>query len=92
MTRLDFIRSQGYEVNYIWECEYRELLKNNSQIREFVRERSPTFYKNNPNEVTEDKIINGLLNDELFGFVECDISVPNNWNEVKFKHNTEMSP
>lgn len=32
------------------------------------------------------------MSNELFGFVEIDIQIPDSWDQVKFKPETELSP
>ena len=92
MNRLEFIREQGFQVKYIWECDYRQELKVNEAMRNFVNQNAPTFYRKYPTKVSQDKIIDSVMNDELFGFVEIDIQIPDSWDQVKFKPQTELNP
>jgi hypothetical protein len=56
MATSAFIHSEEYKVTYIWECEYRKLIGENSEMRMFVNEKLLTFFKCHPNHFTEDKI------------------------------------
>ena len=39
--RLEHIRSLGFKVTYIWECEYDELVKNNASLKNFLKDFKP---------------------------------------------------
>ena len=73
MKRLEFVKQQGFEVIRIWYCEYRQQLRENEEMRAFVQNGSPHFYRKHPSSVTREEIIEGVMNDELFCFVEVDI-------------------
>lgn len=92
MDRLSFLRRQGYSVRYIWENEYRSQLRENREMKRFVYESYPIFYRKHPAEVNSDQIIEGIMNEDLFGFVEVDLQVPDNWDEVNYKPTTTLSP
>ena len=58
--RLTRFRDMGYKVEAIWECEWG-------------RDATPT----KPRETTTEKEIEtGIMEDEIFGIVKCDIKVP----------------
>ena len=95
--RENYIRSQTgqvKEVRVIWEHEYKEKLKKSSDnydpnLAEFVKQRLPPFYqKHRYDKVNQDKLLSAVKNDELYGFLEVDIHVPDHLVEV-FK---EMPP
>ena len=69
-----YIKEEGYNLVEIWECEWRELIQTNSTIKSFVQEHTPPF--RHQRDMTEDEIIQAVMKDELFGVVECDITVP----------------
>ena len=92
MKRLEFLKQQGFKVITIWECEYRQQLRENEEMRAFVRNGLPQFYRKHPYSVTHEKIMDGVRNNDLFGFVEVDIEVPDSWQDVNYKPNTHLSP
>ena len=92
MKRLEFLKQQGFEVITIWYCEYRQQLRENEEMRAFVRNGLPHFYRKHPSSVTREEIIEGVVNDELFGFVELDIEIPDSWQDVNYKPITDLSP
>ena len=90
--RLEFIQYHGYNVEVIWECEYNQQIKNNPVLEEFVLKRQPEFFLKNPGKVNNHQIIEGVLNETLFGMIECDIQVPDSWEQVTFKPKTDLTP
>ena len=92
MDRLSFLRSQGYTVVYIWESEYRAMLRCNQEMTRFVKDRHPLFYRKYPGQVSKERIIEGIVNDELFGFVEVDIGVVERWQDAEYKPYTNLNP
>ena len=61
-------------------------------MRNFIQQKVPTFYQNYPRTVKQDQIIEGVTNDSLFGFVKVEIQIPDTWDKVNFKPNTELPP
>ena len=90
--RLSFLRNNGYEIVSIWECEFRKQLTENEAMKCFIDERYPTFYKENKGCTTESQILEGVMQEKLFGFIEVDIQVPDSWDQVKFKPATDLNP
>jgi hypothetical protein len=88
----NYIKSQGYKLVEIYECEFNNLKKTDHNLREFVRQQLSLFTRKKPGQVTETEIIGGILSDDLFGMAEVDISVPNSWGEVYFKPETPLDP
>lgn len=68
-----YIISQGFNYEEVWECEFREMKKMNPNLRHFLS----TLYRplEFKNKLTEDQIISAIRSDQIFGFVECDIHV-----------------
>ncbi|XP_031574896.1 uncharacterized protein LOC116308572 [Actinia tenebrosa] len=82
-----YIRSEGYTVIEMWECEWRRMKKTIPAIKEFLGvkfQRPMDKYKT----LTHDQILQAVLDEQLFGVVECDICVPDHLKE-KF---SEMCP
>ncbi|XP_071137847.1 uncharacterized protein [Mytilus edulis] len=92
----EFIRAQGYKVVEKWECHFRHEIRRNGQLKSFCHSRKPATPQRS---VTEIEILEGVASGRLFGMVECDIRVPDEWPS-HFQHPTmtpyqyfeEMSP
>lgn len=83
----EYIRDEGYSVIELWECEWRRLKKTNHAVKEFLTtkfQRPMDKYKT----LTQAQILQAVLDEKLFGVVECDICVPEHLKE-KF---SEMTP
>ena len=86
------MESKGYKVHTIWECEFKKLLTENDDLKQFVRNRKPTFYRKFPSSCTESDILESVVNEDFFGMLEVDIRIPNDWNETKYQPHTNLSP
>ena len=90
------IEGQGYKVIEKWECRFRNDIKRDSKLKTFSDARKPPTPKRG---ITENEILEAVANGRLFGMVECDIRVPDEWPSY-FRHPTmtpyqyfeEMSP
>jgi hypothetical protein len=89
---MSYIKSQGYRLVVMYECEFNKLRKNNKTLQEFISHRISPFTRKKHRCVTQEEIIKGVLSEDIFGMVEVDISVPNNWDEVCFHPETTLSP
>ena len=75
----------------MWECEFRDFCKTHPKIYA-IRDRSrPRFARANKGAVTECQILNGVRAGHLFGMVECDIEVPEEWS-AEFRDKMPMPP
>ena len=83
-------RKNGYKVIEKWECEVKIERKQNLKIRQFIDSQQPSFFqKTKYRKQTKDSILSAVSDDTLFGFVECDIAVPERW-EGQFR--SALSP
>ena len=90
------IQGQGYQVIEKWECQFRHDMRRDAHLKSFVESRKPPTPQR---PVTENEILEGVSAGSLFGMVECDIRVPDEWPS-HFRHPTmtpyqyfeEMSP
>ncbi len=74
----------GFKLHFIWECQWNELCKNEyPQYGEKVRLTKPKFFRKHPHATTEGELLNAVVNDEIFGFLLIDISVPEDRPDVK---------
>ena len=97
-----FIESQGFEVVEMWECEFNRLCRRNKALSKMVHDQRPEFFQKHSykERVTEKQILDAVLRDELFGFVQCDLNVPERWGKgfekfsklTPYEYFKEMSP
>ena len=69
--RRDYIQQKGYQIAEMWECEWWSLYKTDASVKSHLRENFP--YKR-PS--TEEQLLRGIIDGQLFGYVQCDIEVP----------------
>ena len=69
-----YIQQCGYNVKEIWECEWKEMKRNDNSLRQFLRKFcKPLDFKKT---MTQKTILEAVKTNALFGMVECDIRVP----------------
>ncbi|XP_053395936.1 uncharacterized protein LOC123525701 isoform X2 [Mercenaria mercenaria] len=73
------LRRMGFNVVEMWECEFRDYCKTHPKIYWIRDQCRPIFCQKHRGKVTENQILNGVRTGELFGMVECDIEVPEEW-------------
>lgn len=89
-VKVEKLDRQGYKVVEMWECEFRAFCKDHPKIYAIRNACRPTFSQKHRGPVTESQILNGIRSGQLFGMVEVDIEVPEQWG-LEFAHNA-MSP
>ena len=74
-----YIQDLGYDYISIWECEYRNMRKHDSSLSSFLSANfpPPKFRQG----VTEEHLLSAIHKGDLFGFVVCDIHVPEHLKE-----------
>ena len=55
----------------MWECEWWRLYKTDASVKSHLRENFP--YKR---PLSEEQLLQGIFDEQLFGYVQCDIEVP----------------
>ncbi|KAK3098713.1 hypothetical protein FSP39_022331 [Pinctada imbricata] len=75
----EFIRDKGHTLVEIWECEYQTLKANTPTLMNLIDEKSPKFYQRYKKSVSENQILNAVKEGTLFGMLEVDIQVPEQW-------------
>ena len=84
--RVQDLQDQGYNVEIIWGKDWQTLLTQQPDIKSYLSQhRTYTHFKKY---LTQDKIIQYIRDRHLFGFVECDIEVPDHLKE----YFSEMTP
>ena len=86
MKRQQHLTSMGYNVIHIWECEFKRQCETDENLKKFLRR----FHRplDRVYRLSLEDIIDHVISGNIFGAVECDISVPDVLRE-KF---SEMSP
>ena len=69
--RKQFIKEKGYNVVEMWECEWWNLYKATTCVKEHLRE---SFHYKRP--LREENLLKEVRSGNLFGYVQCDIEVP----------------
>ena len=69
--RRDYIQQKGYEIIEMWECEWWSLYKTDASVKSYLRANFP--YKC---PLSEEKLLQQLIDGRLFGYVQCPIEVP----------------
>ena len=74
--RKQYIKEKGYNVVEMWECEWWNLYKTTTCVEEHLRE---SFSYNRP--LREESLLEQIRSGKLFGYVQCDIEVPEELKE-----------
>ena len=90
---------RDHRVIEIFECQFRKYCREHPQIYDFIDSMRPGFFRQHKGKISEDVILQGIVQGTLFGMVEVDIEVPEQWPHY-FRHPTltpydyfrEMSP
>ena len=69
--RKDYVQQKGYQLVEMWECEWWSLSKTDASVKSHLRENFP--YKRT---LSEEQLLQGIIDRQLFGYVQCDIDVP----------------
>ena len=69
--RRDYIQQKGYEIVEMWSCELWKLYKTDAPVKSFPR---ANFTYTLP--LSEDQLLQRIIDGRLFGYVQCDIEVP----------------
>ena len=78
--RKQYIKEKRYDVVEMWECEWWNLYKTTTCVKEHLRESFP--YKP---PLREETLLEQIRSGELFGYVQCDIEVPEERKSLKSK-------
>ena len=77
--RVQDLQDNGFTVEIIWEKDWEALLTQRPDIKAYISQhRTYTHFKKYLN---QDQIIQYIQDGRLFGFVECDIEVPDQLKE-----------
>ncbi|MES9994350.1 MAG: hypothetical protein ABW098_20565, partial [Candidatus Thiodiazotropha sp.] len=95
----NFIRRDHHLVE-LWECEFRQYCRTDPMINDFIDDTKSAFFRRHKGQITEEKILKGVAEGTLFGMVEVDIQVPDEWpgyslirpTMTPYEYFQEMSP
>ena len=79
IRKKEFILSMGYNYISIQQCDFNKEIK--PFCHELYDEYLPSYYIKNRGSLTESKIRSDIVNGELFGVLEVDITVKNEFKE-----------
>ena len=71
--RRGYIQEKGFTVIEMWDCESWRLYKTTNNVKLHIRENF--CYRRS---LTEQQLLEGIKKGNLFGYVQCDIEVPEN--------------
>jgi G:T-mismatch repair DNA endonuclease (very short patch repair protein) len=83
-----YLRHLGYEVRSMWECQWEEKVNCTPEIKAWLRVFFSAMYPSTKKVGDLETAVESIRDGSFFGFVECDISVP---EELKEKF-SEMGP
>ena len=76
----EYIRSKGYNVVEMWECEWRQIKKNNRELQRFIASEVRRTLDTDKIVIAE-RILSEVRHERLFGCMEVDIRVPDHLKE-----------
>ena len=76
LQRESFFRESGFEVTTIWECDFNHLKSNEPLLHIQQNDFLSPFTQKNRKSVSEQDIIQGVMDGSLVGFLLVDIEVP----------------
>ena len=77
---MEYIRSKGYNVVEMWECEWRQIKKNNRELQRFIASEVRRTLDTDKI-VSAERILSEVRHERLFGCMEVDIRVPDHLKE-----------
>ena len=81
--RVQDLQDQGYNVEIIWEKDWQVILTQCPEIKVYLAQHhAHTHFKKY---LTQDQIIQHIQDGHLFGFVDCDIEVPDHLKDYFWK-------
>jgi hypothetical protein len=70
-----YLKALGYNLQTVWECEWRKTVDSNPRLKLFLKAFNDTVYGiDKP--LTQEEVLAKILNGQMNGFVECDLHVP----------------
>ena len=60
----------------MWEHEFKALRKSDPELKQFIWNHEPPFYRNHHWGTRESTLLKAVMDDTFFGFLEVDIGMP----------------
>lgn len=79
--RADFFKKNNVSVCEIFECQFLEKMQKCPELQAFVDAKLPEYYRKNKSTLTQQELIDAVKSGELFGLVQVDIEVKQNYRE-----------
>ena len=76
LEREEYLKKHNFRVVSIWECEFKRTMQENFELKQEYDKYKPEFYRTHPRAVTEECILNAIVNGVLYGFAVVDVRVP----------------
>ena len=76
--KIQYIQDKGYPVKQMWECEWGRLKKQDPELKAFVKDMQRPC--GGEIKMTEDTILQTVMDEKLFGALEVDLEVPDHLN------------
>ena len=69
-TKEKYLRHKGYNMKIMWEHEFKELRKSNPELKQFIWDREPPFYRSHRWTTKESTLLKAVMEDTFFGFLK----------------------
>ena len=74
VANADYIRALGYDYIDVWECQFHDRRQKYPALAAFLKSRTHPLHHHATR--TQHHLLEAVRDDTLFGFVECDLHVP----------------
>ncbi len=82
----ELFKDSQYTLITMKECVFKDRMKHDSELREFVKSRQPKFFsKTGSRTVEHAELLDAIRHDDIFGFVQCRAMIPKQWG-ASFSH------
>ena len=88
LKKQEYLKQLGYRVVVMWECQWSKIVSFSVEIKSFLSAYFGKVYGRMKDGMSTESILARVADGRLFGFVECDVSVP----EDKLDYFSEMAP
>ena len=86
--KLAYLRTLGYKVVIVWECDWTRQIDESPSINCFLKAFNDATYGARRNNPSQQSLLQEVLDGKVFGYVVCYIHVPDHLTE----YFSEMSP
>ena len=88
LKKEEYLRHLAHKVTVMWECEWDKIVQRSPKLNLFLKVFHQSLYPRNSKELQLEECVTKIADGTFYGFVECDISVP---DQLKHKF-SEMAP